>query len=424
MPALKVLHISDYYPGIHNNCGGAEVIAGRITEILSEAGFYQGLFTTTIEHRNNAPDHLELFETQTLEDHLPGKPWLTAVKSQLLPFDPLIESQLDQTIEKFRPDAALIHNTKRLTFSVTAICRRKGIPTGCMIYDYTHFCPAGMLVDYRGKLCSTPGDNCALCHSRQAKKIKEWSKALLPLRPLFFSLLTDSVDMFFTLSEASRNLLVHLGIPRGKTEIAYQPLPGAQRTFAENGDPDHILFVGWVQPRKGLLLIAEALGRVRKQFTFEAIGETADPVYAEQVKKALAGAGLEPDRCMKGRVGKAYLENAMERAGIIIIAEQWENMSPAILHEAMASGKCVVAGAIGGIPEFIDHNKNGILVRYNDPSAYAEALDRLLGDGKKQSRLGQQAALDAWPYTDRGSMSERYRALLLKLVQGRWQPAL
>ncbi len=418
MSALKVLHISDYYPGLHRNCGGAETIAGRITEILSGTGFHQGLFTTAIEYGNPSPGHLEIFETKTLEDYLPDKTWLTAVKSQLFPFDPVIESPLNQTLENFSPDVVLIHNTKRLTFSVAAICRRRGIPTGCMIYDYTHFCPAGMLVDDKGRLCRSPGDSCILCHKRQAEKIKKWSEALLPLRPVFFGPLTDSVSTFCTLSEASRNLLVQLGIPLEKTEIAYQPLPQPQRTIVEDSDPNHVLFVGWVQARKGLLLIARALGRVRKKFTFEAIGKTADPQYAKQVKKALASAGLEPDQCMKGRVTDAYLKSAIEKAGIIIIAEQWENMSPAILHEAMASGKCIVAGAVGGIPEFINHNINGFLVHYNDPSAYARAIDRLLGDREEQSRLGHKAALDAQPYTDRKAMSERYKALLIKIAHG------
>jgi glycosyltransferase involved in cell wall biosynthesis len=46
----------------------------------------------------------------------------------------------------------------------------------------------------------------------------------------------------------------------------------------------------------------------------------------------------------------------------------------------MAYSKTIVAGATGGIPEFITHEKNGMLAKSDDPASYAEMFARCAAD--------------------------------------------
>ena len=48
--------------------------------------------------------------------------------------------------------------------------------------------------------------------------------------------------------------------------------------------------------------------------------------------------------------------------------------------EAMASGIACVATRVGGVPEVLDHDDAGVLVEPADPSALAQALEKLLGE--------------------------------------------
>lgn len=63
--------------------------------------------------------------------------------------------------------------------------------------------------------------------------------------------------------------------------------------------------------------------------------------------------------------------------------------------EALACGVPVVATAVGGIPEQIEHGKTGFLVPARDSSAIAAAIKCLLTDSHLRSSMGQAGTLEA-----------------------------
>ena len=73
--------------------------------------------------------------------------------------------------------------------------------------------------------------------------------------------------------------------------------------------------------------------------------------------------------------------------------EMW--LSPMKLFEYMASGKAVVASAMGQIVNVITNGENGLLVPAGDGQALAGAIHRLIADTDLRGRLGRQAREDA-----------------------------
>jgi glycosyltransferase involved in cell wall biosynthesis len=59
--------------------------------------------------------------------------------------------------------------------------------------------------------------------------------------------------------------------------------------------------------------------------------------------------------------------------------------------EAMACGTAIVATAVGGIPELIEHDVTGLLVPPGNPQALADAIIALLADANRRTRLGAAA---------------------------------
>jgi glycosyltransferase involved in cell wall biosynthesis len=62
-----------------------------------------------------------------------------------------------------------------------------------------------------------------------------------------------------------------------------------------------------------------------------------------------------------------------------------------VVVEAMLVGAAVVATDGGGVPEFVEHEKTGLLVPMGDAGAVAQAIGRLLQDGELRQRLSAAA---------------------------------
>jgi glycosyltransferase involved in cell wall biosynthesis len=79
------------------------------------------------------------------------------------------------------------------------------------------------------------------------------------------------------------------------------------------------------------------------------------------------------------------------RASDIFITTSVSDGTPVSLLEAMASGLPCIATSVGGIPEWIENDKNGILIPPRSTEAVADAILQLSKDPDLRSRLGTAA---------------------------------
>jgi len=91
-----------------------------------------------------------------------------------------------------------------------------------------------------------------------------------------------------------------------------------------------------------------------------------------------------------GSVDRTGLPHLYRHAAVCVVPSLWENFPYACL-EAMASGCAVVASAVGGVPEIVTDEVDGLLVPPSHPHALAAAVIRLLSDPLLRQRLGARA---------------------------------
>jgi glycosyltransferase involved in cell wall biosynthesis len=88
--------------------------------------------------------------------------------------------------------------------------------------------------------------------------------------------------------------------------------------------------------------------------------------------------------------------------------------------EAMAAGLPVVACAVGGLLDLVEHGRTGLLVRPEDPAALAAAIRSLVTDRDAASRLGSAARAQVVERYSFDRMVGAFESLYLAGLPARW----
>jgi L-malate glycosyltransferase len=89
---------------------------------------------------------------------------------------------------------------------------------------------------------------------------------------------------------------------------------------------------------------------------------------------------------------------------------------PYVLLEAMAAHKPVVCSNVGGVPEVVEHQHDGILVQPKDPYGLCQAIKELLAKRDHREFLGKNARTKVEQYFSSDLMAEKTLSLYEKLL--------
>jgi sugar transferase (PEP-CTERM/EpsH1 system associated) len=190
----------------------------------------------------------------------------------------------------------------------------------------------------------------------------------------------------------------------GQSGRAALPVPG----FA---GPDDIIIgtVGRMEPVKNPMLLLEAFERL--------LG--SEPAIAGRLRLVMIGDGSQRQACEE-RVsraglskqvwlsgGRADIDRLLQGLDVFVLPSLNEGISNTIL-EAMASGLPVVATAVGGNPELVQHEVTGLLSAPNDALSMCEQLRRYVTDASLRRRHGSAGRQRVEREFSLGNMVQRY----------------
>jgi L-malate glycosyltransferase len=115
-----------------------------------------------------------------------------------------------------------------------------------------------------------------------------------------------------------------------------------------------------------------------------------DGPLEESVRNQVKSLGLSDVVTFKKRTAYSDIPQDFRNADIFITTSISDG-TPVSLLEAMASGLPCIATDVGGIPEWIGHDKTGLLLPPKSPERVAEAILSLASDPVLRSRLGSAA---------------------------------
>lgn len=218
-------------------------------------------------------------------------------------------------------------------------------------------------------------------------------------------------------------------IPPGVDICHFYPIPDDEAKEYIGVPPCNrmLLFVGRIEPLKGLDILLEAIVIMRENGVFQdapfclsVIGgdpaDDPDTMSAEmaRLQKLREQYGLEDMVALLGKRSQDSLPYYYSAATVVVVPSHYESFGMVAL-EAMACGTPVVASDVGGLAYLVKDGSTGFTVPVGDPYALADRLTQLLIDQDMRTRMGQHAAVYAREYAwdiivDR--IREQYSAIL------------
>jgi D-inositol-3-phosphate glycosyltransferase len=199
-------------------------------------------------------------------------------------------------------------------------------------------------------------------------------------------------------------------IPPGVDTGHFYPIPAdeAKQYIGIPSDDRMVLFVGRIEPLKGLDTVIRAMSCLRvcekdKPADLVIIGGdpeaapedmTAEMTRLQQLCKDLS---LDQMVVFLGKRGQDTLPYYYSAAEVLVMPSHYESFGMVAL-EAMACGTPVIASQVGGLAFLVQDGITGFQVPDRDTEALCAKLSLLLGDPALRLQMGQQAASYARSY--------------------------
>lgn len=175
----------------------------------------------------------------------------------------------------------------------------------------------------------------------------------------------------------------------------------ARRALGLPADAPMLLFVGRIQPLKGVDVAVRAVARVDRDAFLVVVGGPSGPsgdAELERVEKLVAELGLA-DRVHFVPPQRHELLSTFYRAADVCLVPSRSESFGLVALEAAACGTPVVASAVGGLRTLVDHGRTGFLVEERDPEQFAAHVARIIDDSMLGGEMAIEAALGARQYT-------------------------
>jgi len=240
--------------------------------------------------------------------------------------------------------------------------------------------------------------------------------------------IVDFADALIASTPAEENQLAELyGADQRKIHVIspgvdvdrFHPIPTAHAKEYIGTCPDQpmILFVGRIEPLKGIDTLLRAIARVLERcpelrgsmqspecLCVPIIGGAADRIHEDEeimrLQRLRERLGIEDVVTFLGSRNQDTLQYYYSAAEMVIMPSDYESFGMVAL-EAMACGTPVIASDVGGLAFLVKDGRTGYRVPAGDVEALANRITHLLTDELARRRIGQRATCwaesYAWP---------------------------
>jgi len=396
---LKIVYISDFFPGISKKYAGAALIAYRTAKELSSRGHQVTIITTVDDANSTGWTEVEGMKVFRVYSKFPE--WL---KFYITIYNCQVSGKVKKVLAEIKPDICHFHNVHRiLSFVLFKIARKYSRAVFLTAHDVMtiHY---GKFYGYvtEDDLSKNPKINKKVKLSEQLRLAK---KRFNPFRQLFVKYYLKYIDKVFAVSNELKDVLVannvknievlHNGIDIKQFQSVDQDIINKLKLKYKLGDKKIILFAGRISGAKGLENLIKALEIVfakNEESVIAIVGKESkakailDDMNIEKYKNRIILTGWLDSEEMKAMYVLSYL---------FATPSIYLDPFPTVNLEAMASGLPVVGTCFGGTKELVIDNQTGFIVNPLNIEQLAEKILKLLSDDGLANKFGQNGIIRA-----------------------------
>ncbi|MDD3149738.1 MAG: glycosyltransferase family 4 protein [Candidatus Gastranaerophilales bacterium] len=381
---MKILIVQNFFTSL----GGAEKSAYQEAQLLRkknhEIYFYstnkEPFFEQNYKFSSNFPQYID-YRT------------LSKIDSLKYLFRPLYnkeaEKKLGIFLKEIKPDIVHCHNIYyHLSPSVINICEKNKVPVVMTLRDCRLFCPSGTMMkgkDYcKNDLCLS--GNPFYCLINKCKDNSYSKSAIVTSEYLFnrFRKFYDKISYFICLSEAIYDIAKKSGIKEERLVLINNFLNDEDiDNSSKYSDKDYFFYAGRLSGEKSVHTLLEAANML-PQAKIRIAGSGDEEENLKQLAKKMNLSNVE----FLGFKNNSELEEEYKNCIAAILPCNWFENFPRGVMEAFNWSKPAIGSRIGGIPEMIDHGKNGFTFEPGNSCELKIYMEKLYNDRNLAAKLG------------------------------------
>jgi len=315
-----------------------------------------------------------------------------------------IDKKFAEIIKKEKPDIAHIGHLNHLSTGIIDELKKQNIPVVFTLHDFWLMCPRGQFLqrNYENsnyyQLCDKQdNEKCALnCYNHYFSGKKEdfqrdksyWT-SWIETRMQETKSIVEKVDIFIAPSRYLMNRFINdFNVPKSKI------------IYLDYGFPTHYLqpvkpkidkvytfgYIGTHIPSKGINLLIKAFSRIPHKAILKIWGRSKGQSTAELEKMAKESKN-EIQFCGE-YINQNLATEVFSKINCIVVPSIWGENSPLVIHEAQACKIPVITANFGGMKEYVEHKKNGLLFNHRDENDLLKQMIFAIENPDKMQNFG------------------------------------
>ncbi len=397
---MKILFLNAFYaPHIG---GGAEVILRHLAEGLQRRGCEVAVLATGPDaglsmqlqdgvrvYRAGLANHYWHY-TQQRPGRLARLGWHYRDR-----YNADMRQHVREVIQREQPEIVVSNNLTGWSISAWDEITAAGLPIVQVLHDLYLLCPKDTMFNH-GKSCQR---QCGLCSVFRLGHTRASAQVATVIGVSRFVLERITTQGYFS---RARQHVVHNRTPVTTGQNSKPKL--------RNSHPLRFGYIGTLSENKGVGWLIEQFQRLEIDARLDVAGR--GKLDYESKLKAMA------DPSKVSFLGYCDSDEFMQSIDVLVVPSLWAEPFGLVAVEGCANNLPVIASNMGGLPEIIRDEYNGLLCSPDDPDSLGIAMLWLYIDGGLRQRLAGQARASVLSLLDMERMLDQYQSILHETLQG------